>query len=449
MLRNDYKQSAERLLTMLAVFPTGTTLDSLWMRDFRDLGPCIESLLDTSLIEKRNDTHLVHPLISSYILDKSRLCADAVTVMVDTACQFLKQNQSLPGDKTFGDNNKALQGEEMNLQAILFAATCKDARLLEGLLILARHHRATRPRTEVAGYAVEMAREIQCDKKLLAEALFCCGINLAGLEHHEESRKALEQARETFLSVADGARAAQCLLEIVESQTYIKADGFEMKDRVVEQAKSEFESLSDRSGIGRSLYWSGVVHWQAMLYSRACKLLLEAETTLEDQPLYLAHCSFALSCVYFGTGDYDQGCTAGERAIAQYEQIGYGEYEVRVQHIIGIEYIAKGKYDDALVILSAALEKFKLWGGPLSIAQVWLEMGRAWIKTGQREDAQDAIQTSLDVLSTAQPSDSREYAVLRSQFYLRWLDDPQSTPSDDERKALDSFNHLSNFSLVV
>ena len=111
MLPNDYKQSAKRLLTMLAVLPTGTMLDSLWMRDFHDLGPCIEALLDTSLIEKRNDTHLVHPLISSYILDRSRLCADAVTMMVDTACQFLKQNQSLPGDKAFGDDTKALQGD--------------------------------------------------------------------------------------------------------------------------------------------------------------------------------------------------------------------------------------------------------------------------------------------------------------------------------------------------
>ena len=290
-----------------------------------------------------------------------------------------------------------------------------------------------------------MARDIQCDKKLLAEALFCCGINLAGLDRHEESCKALEQARETFLSASDRARAAQCLLDIVESQMYIKIDGFKMKNRLVEQAKSEFESLSDRSGIGRSLYWSGFVHCQAGLYSRAYELLLEAETMLEDQPLYLAHCSYALSRVCFCTGNYDRGCTVGKSALAQYERIRYGDYEAQVQWIIGIEYIRQGKYDDALVILSAALEKCKSLGRPLGIAQIWLEMGRAWIKTGQRKDAQGAIQTSLDVVSTMQPSETQKIVLLKCQTYLRWLDDPRSIPSDDERNALYGDNHISDF----
>ncbi|KAF9062401.1 hypothetical protein BDP27DRAFT_1336687 [Rhodocollybia butyracea] len=207
---------ADKLLSILALLPAGTTSKALFQWWAHDLPKAtitlrLQTLLDTSLVEKRADTYVVLPVIRRYVLDPIRFPENIRESTVRMACAFLKKHNASVGVSNYSAHKTARSLEEANLQGILLETTASDPDIIEALLILSEHQFETRPRLEVVQHALVLSKELG-DHKLYAEALHWNGRNLSGLDQFEEAIKQFHLARAVFLQVSEPKLAADALM---------------------------------------------------------------------------------------------------------------------------------------------------------------------------------------------------------------------------------------------
>ncbi|KDR74748.1 hypothetical protein GALMADRAFT_157340 [Galerina marginata CBS 339.88] len=223
---------AYSLLETLAMMPVGTTYEALkdwWACDSPNLIGALQVLGETALVQRRDARYSVLPVIRSYLLDPSRFSSYVRSATIASACKFLTQHSSSPGDVSFKEHVSIISAEEENLQAILLGPVDPQPSLIEAMLVLVQHQLLTRPRLEVIEHAVGLARKIEGDQTLLADALSCYGKILHNFDRYDQAEEQFLLARQIFLSIPDKRQAARCSLNLIPLYTERDANGFEQK----------------------------------------------------------------------------------------------------------------------------------------------------------------------------------------------------------------------------
>ncbi|KAJ7593524.1 hypothetical protein C8J56DRAFT_499654 [Mycena floridula] len=198
--------NASRLLTIIAILPSGATLDRVqqyWARDLDNLDAAFQTILEASLLECWSSRYFVLPVIRSYILDPSRFPDDVRHSMVLAACSFLQQHNSVePGKPIFIDDMNARAIEEVNLQSILLETTEPNSEVVEALRILAWHQIKVRPRLEVIEHAAKLVSKV-ADQNLVGQIFQCYGAALFSLNRYEDARKQRTISQNAFRAASE------------------------------------------------------------------------------------------------------------------------------------------------------------------------------------------------------------------------------------------------------
>ncbi|KAF9059138.1 hypothetical protein BDP27DRAFT_1342044 [Rhodocollybia butyracea] len=397
--------SAAKLLAVLALLPVGTTLKALsqwWARDtvpHATIMSGLGTLLDTSLVEKRADNFVVLPVIRRYVLDPMRFPENIRESTVQMACAFLKEHNASKGENNYLAHKTARSLEEANLQGILLETTATHPDIIEALLVLSEHQYETRPRLEIAQHALELSKKSQ-DQKLYGEALYWNGRNLFGLAQFEEAIKQFDLARAAFLQVSEPKRAADALYWAGHASFPTSSPNHQD----VQKALEEFQSLADPAGIAKCQ----MSHFLASQWDAQSILTLAAtwEFCISNNLLLeQAICTWNLTKTCINLGRFDEAKQWGD-------------------------------YDKAVKYLMEGLERSKAYGSALSIAQILFQLGRAWMKKGQKEDAQGAFTETLKYSEMLQGSWQEPQYRRACRFYLDKLENPSREPNSQERKDL-------------
>ncbi|KAJ7584800.1 hypothetical protein C8J56DRAFT_862338, partial [Mycena floridula] len=209
--------NANRLLNIIAMLPSGTTINTLrqyWARNLPNLDSSLQPLLEASLLERWSSTYFVIPVIRSYLLDPSRLPSDVRNSMVAAAINFLQQHQDTdPGQLSFIADMKARTIEEINLQSILLNTSEPKPQIIESLHTLAAHQYRVRPRLEVIEHAVELVSKL-ADQCLVGDVLHLYAIILKAINRFNDCLQQRKLARTAFLAASEPALAAWTLLDL-------------------------------------------------------------------------------------------------------------------------------------------------------------------------------------------------------------------------------------------
>ncbi|KAJ7596049.1 hypothetical protein C8J56DRAFT_1022458 [Mycena floridula] len=434
--------NARLLLDIIASLPSGTTLETLeqwWAPNLENFDGALSVLLQASLLECPTTRYFVLPVIRSYLLEPSRLSFDVPQLMIQAACNFLDTYWShTPGLPSFKEHMQARAMEEINLQAILLQTTEPTRNILRSLHILAWHQYQARPRTELIQHAAKLASK-GTDQKMAGYILDCYAAILFALNHFEESLEQRKLARVAFLGASETAQAARTLLDIADVLTLIDPAVNEIP--LIEHAQREIESIGtyvDTASmeIVRCLMRLGQAHSRHGKHSQAIVHLIEARKLCFVSTYQGAHCAYNLARAHHGL---QQLTEAEEWAIlAMKERKDNGGYVGHILWVLGMIYISKGEYDQAIDHLQEGLESAKTRGDQRYTANILLEFARANMKNGKGDDARTLFMETLVTYGNLQGV-SQEKLVCK--FYLDKLDDPSRVPTSEEREALQGTWH--------
>ncbi|KAJ7583821.1 hypothetical protein C8J56DRAFT_1094703 [Mycena floridula] len=435
--------NASQLLNIIAMLPSGTTLDTLqqyWAPSMENLESPLEPLLEASLLERQSTTYFVIPVIRSYLLDPSRLPNDVRDSMVTAACNFLQHYQATdPGQPSFIDDMEVRANEEINLQAILLRTSESNPEVIKALRILAWHQYRVRPRLEVIEHAVVLVRKL-ADQHLIGHILDLYAVILRALNHFNDSIKQYKLARDAFLAASEPALAAWTLLDIANDSVFIDSAFDEIP--LIEQARQEFESIYSPQTIpGKYLVdclWRlGRAHSHKGNYSEAVEHLKDARDLSAGVSLRGTNCAEDLANAYRYLCQFDEAEKWAVLALAEWREMG-GNL-LYVLYILGMIYISKGEYNKAISCLEEGLDSSKAQGHQKWIANFLLKLGQAQMKKGNSDDARESFAEALEYYQNLQ---GMAYGTLICQFYLDKLEDPSRVPTVEEQEALDAVTNL-------
>ncbi|KAJ7584787.1 hypothetical protein C8J56DRAFT_1088552 [Mycena floridula] len=455
--------NASRLLDIIAMLPSGTTLDTLqqlWALGLENLDPALQALLETSLLECHNMTYFVLPVIRSYLLDPSHLPNDVHHSVVNAACIFLLQHQSgNPGEPSFQDDMKALAIEEVNLQSILLGTSEANPMVIGALHTLAWHQYHVRPRTEVAEHGVKLAGQFG-DQLLLGRVLSSYAKILLSLDRCEDCLKQHKLARQAYLAASEPALAAATLLNIVDVSVLIDPSMNEIP--LLEESWRELElihkpppthrpwilrlflrlrnrfkksaslkvkpSTIPNEQMVRYLRRLGRAHSRKENSSEAIKCLTQARDLSED-PISAAKCAGELSTAYYHLDQFDEAEKWGVLAVAEWKQIG--GYNGAALSRLGKIYIKKGEYDKAIDCLEQGLESVKAQADERGTADLLLELGETHLKKGNTgyDDARRFFREALEHYKNLPEMVEDEMFIC--QLHLDILDNSDSSQVPD------------------
>ncbi|KAF8076896.1 hypothetical protein FPV67DRAFT_1574370 [Lyophyllum atratum] len=432
---------AFELLAILAMLPVGTTANMLitwWAREVRNVAGALQVLGETSLVERQDTTFVVLPVIQRYVLDAARFPSHVRTSMVESACDFLGKHKSSPGDASYKEDTKAIAIEESNLQEILMGATTPTPPLIDALLVLARHQRHTRPRTDVIEHAFKLVRQLKDRPDIVGRTMECYGLIFSTFIRDNEALEQFTLAREVYLSIPDTSKAAMCLLHQLEVHNHSTHPVVAENKALIEKAQAEFEAARDTHGTALCLYHLGTLAWQnatswpspAEEVAHAADLLDRARAMF-DGPLHIANCSSELAKNYYWAAQYEEAQTQAVSAAQQYQEIGFYDTDPSIMHARSC--LARRDYDGGLFVVIPMLETAKSYGVSLTIAMILELIGLFWACMGKKADARGAFEESLHYSSTV----SDAGVTHRARFFLRKLLDPGTIPDSEEERYIE------------
>ncbi|KAF8065267.1 hypothetical protein FPV67DRAFT_176579 [Lyophyllum atratum] len=439
---------ALELLATLSMLPAGTNYDMLmrwWAPNLPSLKKSVGVLQEMFLVEQQDSNFFIpRPTLSvlrSFFLDPSLSPKNLHTFLVESACNFLAEYSSPPDQASYNFDHATTPSaiEQENLRAILLKTTEPTPDLIDALITLAQHQESTSPRTDIIQHALDLVRGMEDNSRLLAAVLFCYGNICIRLDRFIDAREHYTLAHDVFISVSDKTQAAECLLKLV--QAYASDKPWYARDRaLIADAQTKFESINDRRGIALCHFHLGRFHWKYASshssYSEVVDLFRKAKGAFaryKDAEKH-AECSLYIAHAYFWMKDYEQAQIWAASAVEEYGSIR--RYQVSATHIHARVHIIKGDYDSALSLLVHALEHSKLYGAPLDTALMLEQIGRIWSRVDRTIDAKVAFQRCVRIYSSA--GKSGQLGAVRCNFFIRRLDlqDPLSSPSDDEVSAV-------------
>ncbi|KAJ7596150.1 hypothetical protein C8J56DRAFT_1160383 [Mycena floridula] len=461
------EDNAYELLCRISMLPAGTTLQalqSLWAPHILNLQSPLKALLDTSLLEHSTRTYFVLPVIRSHVLDPQQLPTSVQNSMVEAACSFLEyHNSTNPGEPTYKEDMEACSIEEINLQSILLDTTFSEPHFIQALLTLAWHQYRIRPRTEVIQHAVKLKSNVT-GQKLIGAVFHCYAWILHDLNHWKESLEQFNLARQTYLDGSEPRIAALALLNIAYVSPIIDSQTNEIP--LIEKAKLELETLQspkhnkhqqhflpslstlrnwfkkgtkqpkdtstiDNDDLVRCLIQLGRAYSRQNKHSKAIEHLTHAHELCPELSFKGAQCAHNLARSHHCLQQHNEAEKWGLLALK--ERQGMGQSDVNyVLRILGIIYISKGQYDQAVKYLTEGLDMAKARNDEWNVAQILLELGRAYMKKGETNDAQTFFTEALVHFGPLQ----RESWMVLCRFYLAKLEDSSRFPTKEECNAL-------------
>ncbi|KAJ7583929.1 hypothetical protein C8J56DRAFT_1166843 [Mycena floridula] len=463
--------NALRLLSIIAMLPSGATLHSLresWASTLQNLDRALGVLLEVSLLERQRTTYFVLPVIRSYLLDPSRLSNDVRESMVDAACKFLqKHNSTNPGEPFFQDDMTERAIEEINLQAILLETSESNPKVIEALRMLAWHQYQVRPRTEVIERAVKLISNIT-DQLLVGQVRDCYGAILKALNHFNQSLKQYQLVREAFLAASEPVLAAWVLLDMADIYGFLYPDSFD-EIPFIEQAQRELQSIiydlqrrsrprifmrhfsrilnnfkNASTSIGpkpeimstyepmvHCLRRLGKAHSRRGNFPEAIQHLRAGRDLCASFPYDGANCAEELAWVYWALrqfGEAERWCLL---SVKEWKQMG--SYPRDALRVLGIIYISKGQYHKAVTCLEEGLDYAKARRDQRSTADLLVQLGRAIMKKQNGDDARPLFMEALVHYRDLPKAGDNEVAC---RFYLDKLKDPLRVPTYEEQRAL-------------
>ncbi|KAJ7587429.1 hypothetical protein C8J56DRAFT_1081655 [Mycena floridula] len=127
----------------------------------------------------------------------------------------------------------------------------------------------------------------------------------------------------------------------------------------------------------------------------------------------------------------------GLLALKEWQEMGEGDVSY-VLRILGMIYISKGQYDQAVKCLREGLDIAKARNREWNVAYTFLELGRAKMKKGETEDAQAFF---IEALAHFGPLQGVKERMIVCRYYLAKLEDPLQLPTEEECSALKVTSH--------
>ncbi|KAJ7585583.1 hypothetical protein C8J56DRAFT_1165930 [Mycena floridula] len=459
--------NAYELLSRISMLPAGTTfqaLQTLWASNIRDLQSPLQALLDTSLLEHSTRTYFVLPVVRSYVLDPQYLPTSVQNSMIEAACSFLEhQNSIIPGEPTYKAHMAARSIEEINLQSILLNNTSSEPHFIQSLLTLAWHQYRIRPRSEVIQHAVKLMSNVT-GQKLIGDVCDCYAAILCDFNHWKRSLDQYNLARQAYLDASEPRLAALALLDVAYVSPLIDSQTNEIP--LIEQAKLELETLQspnhnqrqrhflpslstlrnqfkkgarqpkntntiNKEDLASCLKDLGRAYSRWGDHSKAIEHLTNAHELCPELSFDGAECAQNLARSHHRLQQYNEAEKWGLLALKEWQEIGQSDVSC-VLWILGRIYISKGQYDTAIKSLIEGLDMAKARDDEWNIAYSLLELGRAKMKKGETNDAQNFF---TEALVYSGPLQIEELMVV-CRFYLAKLEDFSRLPTEEELNAL-------------
>ncbi|KAJ7585516.1 hypothetical protein C8J56DRAFT_124256 [Mycena floridula] len=431
--------NAGQLLHIIARLPSGTIPDNLeqwWAPHLKNRNGALRVLLEASLLECQATTYFVLPVIRSYLLDSLRPPHDIHESMINAACNFLQRYNSInPGQESFQNDMQVRSIEEINLQAILLQTLEFTTDVIKALEILAWHQYQVRPRTEVIQHAVKLLQNTTNQHQLVVVHTFdCYATILHSLNHFQESLKQRNLAREAYLAASQPTLAAWELIDIAVVSVIIDSSFSEIP--LLEQAKHELELVDAHDGQWRKattecLMHLGVAHSCHHNYSEALEHLIRAWDLCSDLPDQRVQCAYYLAETYRHLQQLDEAEKMAVQTVNEWKQIGgYSGWSL---WLLGRICISKAEYDRAIKSLKEGLEIAKTYGDQRNTAGILLELGCAYMKISQDNDAKRSFSQALVNYGNLKGMEEEKIVC---QYYLNKLDDPSRLPTLEEEDAL-------------
>ncbi|KNZ74267.1 hypothetical protein J132_07429 [Termitomyces sp. J132] len=428
------------LLYSMCLLPDGTSYEMLsncWAKNLRDIRGALDFLEGMSLVEQTGSTYSVLPVIRRYVPRPPWFFYAVRTSMIEAACAFLKQHDSVIGDPLYKAQSAVLSAEERNLEAILLLARVPSVRVIrDGLLSLAYYQCYHRPRLIVIEHALTLVRAT--DNKLLHGSVLLCYGNIAfRLDQYSLSLNQLEKALHFFLFAKDRRMVAECRLSLENTLRYHLDSDFQSRKKIISQAQFDYESNNDEIGVARCQFALGRLLSQYRHLSEAIELLEWAGgvfAQFKDQHRY-AECTAILAKTYCRLSDHDLAYYYATTALNEYEIVhdlrGYCGTMIDLGRILS----ARGDYEGSLETLLHSFKVRKSMALPPSGGA--LEgVGLAWANLGNIDNARNAFQEALQQYSSQESAYYSETDIVRCQFFLKRLRDRELQPTPTEYLAL-------------
>lgn len=427
------------LLCALSMLPTGTSyrmLSKWWASNLSNLAGAMDVLENTSLAEERGSRYFVLPVIQRFILDPSRFNGKVRASMIETACAFLTEHKSNIGDPLYKTHIAMISAEEGNLEAVLLQTTTPDTRIIrDGLLLLAHYQRHNRPRLDVVEHAMRLVRGVHDNPGLRGEILLCSGEILLQLGQYDKSLQQCKEALDLFLSVPDREKAAKCRINIANLMSLHGDGDYDSREAAIQDALAD--CIQDRDGYGHCLFLLGDLDGRHGQYSSALIWLKQAESILAKGINSLVHadCTRSLAFNFYRTGQYDLAHSWATSSLRECESIGNLAGSSAAAAILGFIASARGDYKGSFEHFLHSLRDRKATGlAPLG--DVLEAMGWIWEKLGKDTDARRAFDESLQQYSSEEFTEHSHFGIVRTQFFLKRLENPEREPSTEELVAL-------------
>ncbi|KAJ7596159.1 hypothetical protein C8J56DRAFT_1160389 [Mycena floridula] len=459
---------AYELLCRISMPPAGTTfeaLQSLWASNIQNLQSPLQALLDTSLLEHSTRTYFVLPVIRSHVLDPQHLPTSVQNLMVEAACRFLQTHDAtMPGKPSYKIDMEARSIEEINLQSILLNTISSEPHFIDALLTLAWHQNQIRPRTEVIQHAVKLMSDVT-GQKLIGHVFNCYAWILHNLNHWKASLDQHNLARQAYLDASEPRLAARTLLDVAYVSTFIDPQTHEIP--LIEQAKLELETLQipkhnqhkqhflpslstlrnrfkkgtrqpkdistiDNKDLASCLIQLGRAYSRSGEHSKAIEHLTHAHELCPELSWNGAQCAEDLAWSHHHLQQHNEAEKWGLLALKEWQEMGDSHVSA-VLWILGMISISKGQYDKAVKYLTEGLDIAKARNDEWNIADILLELGRAHMKKGEINDAQNFF---TEALAHFGPLQGVERRMIVCRYYLAKLEDPLQPPTEEECDAL-------------
>ncbi|KAJ7585550.1 hypothetical protein C8J56DRAFT_892271 [Mycena floridula] len=379
--------NAGQLLHIIARLPSGTTADNLeqwWAPYIENRNGALRVLLEASLLECQTTTYFVLPVIRSYLLDPLQPPDDIHDSMVNTACNFLQQFNSInPGEESFRNDMQVRSIEEINLQAILLQTSEFNTDVIKALCTLALHQYRVRACTEVIQHAVKLVQNITHQQQLVGHTFYCHAVILQSLNRFQESLKQYNLAREAYLAASEPTLAARALAEIADVSVAIDSSFNEIP--LLEQTQHDLEAIDE-------------AHHSLQQLDQAEKIAVQ---------------------------------TVNER-----KQIG--SYSGWSLGFLGRIYISKAEYNKAIESLEEGLQIAETYGEQRNTANILVELGRAYMKMSRDNDSKRSFSRALVNYGNLEGMERKR---ILCKYYLDKLDDPSKLPTLEEEDALWETSH--------
>ncbi|KAJ6627964.1 hypothetical protein B0H10DRAFT_2210059 [Mycena sp. CBHHK59/15] len=374
---------AGTLLAILSMLPAGTTGNSLrwWAPTLTSHSAAISTLRTAALVQQgdgglKTSRIFVLPTIQSYMHQQNRIPDDVQNEVLGVCYKFVLDHKSIPDDDKYKDDLAALVGEETNIQGLLMQTDAQGLRpnALDVLIAFSLYQLRTKPSTEVARHALNLAMASQDDRHV-AEAHHCLGKIYLKLDRYDDASEHLEKARSCFKSLPDGPdllRAGECSMELSDTWIYWGNKSSHQIHPLVLEANADLSHDGSEYHVARGLLGLGHFYrWSSYYRNRAVETLSIAKTTFEKLkcPASTSQCLFEMARTYALGETYPKALDHARQALVTAEQVGDGALIGQALIILARYLMVMAFNDEALGIIERSLSNSQALGRPLAIAQ--------------------------------------------------------------------------------